>query len=144
MQKCFSLKAIIKDSRGETVISFSIIMPILAALMGLLLTIFNLMYASIIVIDANRDGARHKALNMESVSGVTTEQVIKDSIGYARLPNDPANYTVDIDDLSNYVTVTTKYYQPSLIPKLPQLFGANEYPGMFTIEAKTAFKKEKP
>ena len=75
-----------QNERGESLITFSLVMIPLMALMGLMITLSMLIYANIIVIDATRDGACHRALNLDLATGVTTEQVIRQSIGFARLP----------------------------------------------------------
>lgn len=134
---------ILKDQRGENVVSFSLLMPLLAAILGLTIVIYMLIYANIIVIDANRDGARHEALNLQSLTGSTTEQVVRQSIGFARLPSAGTAVSVDVTTDANYVTVTTRYLQPSIVPRLPELFGAASYGNYFPIESTITFKKEK-
>lgn len=132
-----------QNERGESLITFSLVMIPLMALMGLMITLSMLIYANIIVIDATRDGARHRALNLDLATGVTTEQVIRQSIGFARLPAAGEAVSVDIDEDANYVTVTTRYLQPTIVPRLPELFGGSPYGNSFPVEAKITFKRER-
>lgn len=134
---------VLRDQRGESVVTFSLLMIPLAALMGLMITISMLIYANIVVIDATRDGARHKALNLDSVTGETTDQVVRRSIGFARLPSAGTAVSVGVEEDANYVTVTTRYLQPVIILRLPELFGAAPYGNAFPIEYRATFKREK-
>lgn len=134
---------IIKNERGESLITFSLVMIPLTALMGLIITLSMLIYANIIVIDATRDGARHRALNLDAATGISTEQVIRQSIGFARLPTDGEKVSVDIAEDANYVTVTTTYLQPTLLPRLPEMFGGSPYGNSLPIKAKITFKRER-
>lgn len=124
-------------------ITISLVMIPLMALMGLMITLSMLIYANIIVIDATRDGARHRALNLDLATGVTTEQVIRQSIGFARLPAEGEAVSVKIDEDANYIIVTTRYLQPTIIPRLPELFGGSPYGNSFPVEAKITFKRER-
>lgn len=134
---------VLRDQRGESVVTFSLLMIPLAALMGLMITLSMLIYANIVVIDATRDGARHEALNLSSATGETTDQVVRRSIGFARLPSAGTAVSVSIQEDANYVTVTTRYLQPVIIPRLPELFGAAPYGNAFPIEYPATFKREK-
>jgi len=135
--------SILRDERGESVVTFSILMIPLVAILGLTVTLYMLIYANIVVIDATRDGARHEALNLQSVTGSTTDQVVRQSIGFARLPSAGTAVTVTTSSDANYVTVKTRYLQPVVIPRLPELFGAAPYGNAFPIEYTTTFKKER-
>lgn len=139
--KC--LRKVLRNQRGESLITFSLVMIPLMALMGLMITISMLIYANIIVIDATRDGARHRALNLDLATGISTEQVIRQSIGFARLPSEGERVSVDIEEDANYVIVTTRYLQPTIVPRLPELFGGSPYGNSFPVEAKMTFKRER-
>ena len=133
---------ILSNSKGESVVTFSLVIIPLVALMGLMITISMLIYANLIVIDATRDGARHKALNLDLVTGISTEQAICQSIEFARLPT-AGRVTITIAEDANYVTVCTRYLQAAIIPRLPEMFGGSPYGSNFPIEARVTFKKER-
>lgn len=127
-----------KSARGSHVAEFSVILPILIFITvgGLVLSLT--VWSKIVVTDAAREGARYEALNMGEAQ-IKVDEVLTD--GHL----DVANLdSVDVVKNANYVTVTVKYSQPSIVPLLPELIGGNAWNNTFQIQSSQVFKIEKP
>lgn len=117
----------------------SIILPIIIFLMAACLIMSIVVWSKIVVTDAAREGARYEALNLGNAETKVIEVLDDGKL-------DPDNLqSVDVEKDANYVTVTVKYNQPSIVPMLPALLsGGTAWNNTFLIESSQVFKIEKP
>lgn len=132
------LKRFLSDEKGDNVVSASILMLLIMAVFASVITMFSLMYSNIILVDATRDGSRHQALNFGPA-----EDRVRSSIQDGRL------ILTNIDQINatenaNYVNVSTRYKQPTLVPGLPVLLGGSAWGDYFYVGFDASFKKERP
>lgn len=113
-------------------------MLLMMAVFASVITMFSLMYTNIVVVDATRDGARHQALNFGSADDRVRSSIQDGRLILANI--DQINTT----DSANYVTVSTRYKQPTLVPGLPVLLGGTAWGNSFYVGFDASFKKEKP
>ncbi|WP_157862938.1 TadE family protein [Desulfofarcimen acetoxidans] len=130
---------LLKCIKGAYTAELAVILPIIIFITagGM---IFSLsIWAHIVVVDAAREGARYEALNLGSAD-TKVDEVLSD--GNLNVAN---KQSVSVIKDANYVTVTVKYNQPSVIPGLPQLLGHGaSWGNSFLIESSQVFKLEKP
>lgn len=131
-------KRFLKDEQGDNVVSASILMLLIMAVFASVITMFSLMYSNIVVVDATRDGSRHQALNYGPA-----EDRVRSSIQDGRLFLSNISQ-INATENSNYVTVSTRYNQPTLVPGLPVLLGGGAWGDHFNVGFDTSFKKERP
>lgn len=127
-----------RSTRGSHVAEFSVILPFLIFITvgGLVLSLT--VWSKIVVTDAAREGARYEALNMGSAQTKVDEVLADGNLDVVNLQS------VDVVRNANYITVTVKYNQPSIIPLLPELVGGDAWNNTFLIQSSQVFKIEKP
>jgi len=131
-------ETLIRGEKGAISVEFSILSLLIIFMAGSVLSLTFLGWAKMITSDAAREAARYEALNLGNAQDKVNE-VIKD--GHLKTNNVTE---VIATENANYVTVTVKYDQPSLIPGLPLLFGSSMWDTNFHLTSSSVFKKEKP
>lgn len=125
-----------RDERGTLSAELAIVVPILIFLTLMPLVLDLAVWGKIVVIDAAREGARYKALNLGDPGYIVNQTLIDGHLN----PNNLNQVTASAGQ--TYATVQVQYNQPSIVPGVGALFGGHMLGNTIPVSSTSIFKIE--
>ena len=125
-----------RGDRGQALVEFAVILPILLFFLLFIADISFLTYQKVVLFAASRDAARALAVGAGSAAA---EDQAASALALGRLGTSDVTWTVE--ESGEYITVRLSFDRPIWAPGLPVLLGGRPFDRTVPLSAGATFRK---